>query len=345
MSIAPSLRLKRRATGLIGAGLLVFMTGCNLLPFVSNDERIQISYIRSFKKGLSPTDNKSFGILLREVGKLAGYSMPTKYGIDIAPYLGPFPSVEPISPTVSVLSSGDNATRELKQIYDQGGQVQITFTTEIGAPSSQQAYTYKMVIARTPTGTTGQVAVQTVGSNWTAPPGGSSTWVLGQGKAPQVPSALAFQGQLVLPQGAGNASLRVDLGFEQGGGQAPVPRTASVNFVLQSGLSANLSGSYGSLQAARLNGTVTVKGDKPTPDTYQADISASNGNAQITLISEQRKIRLELNYEDGLLSGVAKATDGRQAELAKFVQEAGKAPEIQYADGTKESWNFTLPAS
>lgn len=344
MSIAPSLRLKRRATGLIGAGLLVLMTGCNLLPFVSNDERIQISYIRSFKKGLSPTDNKSFGVLLREVGKLAGYDLPTKYGVELSAYLSPFPSFEPLVPTVQTRPIS-NSTGELTQIADPGGQLVVSFVTAQGTGGSQQSYTYTATIERTPTGTTGKYAVQTTGSNWTSPAGGSGTNTLGLGRAPQVLTSTAFQGQLALPQPGGAASLRVDLGFEQGGGQVPVPRTASVNFVLQSGLSANLSGSYGSLQAARLNGTVTVKGDKPTPDTYQADISASNGNAQITLISEQRKIRLELNYEDGLLSGVAKATDGRQAELAKFVQEAGKAPEIQYADGTKESWNFTLPAS
>lgn len=342
MSKAPTLRLMSRATGLIGASLLVLVTGCNLLPFVSNDERIQISYVRSFKKGLSPNDNKAFGIMLREVGKLLGYNLPTKYGLSVTPYLAPFPSVDPIRPTVSVQAIPDPSTRELRQIKDTGGQVLIDVSAKDGTSSTPQSMTYTMLVSRTPTATTGQIAVQTVGSSWRGPTGVTSSYVLGQDKYPQVPSSMALQAQLALPQGAGGASMRVDLGFDQGGGTMPVPRDASVTFTLQNNLSVNLSGSYGSLDAALLNGTVSVKGDKGT-DTYQADIRCSSGNVQAVLISDARKLRLELNYEDGLLSGVAKATDGRQAELAKFVQEAGKAPEIQYADGTRETWNFTLP--
>lgn len=333
-----------RAAGLIGAGLLVLGTGCNLMPFVSNDERIQMSYVRSFKKGLSPTDNKSFGILLREVGKLAGYNLPTKYGVNLATYLSPFPSFEALPPTVQSRPVS-NSTGELTQISDPGGQLLVSYVTTPGSGGAQQAYTYTAKIERTPTGTMGKYAVQTTGSNWTAPAGGAGTNTLGLGRAPQVLTSTAFQGELTLPQSAGQASLRVDLGFDQGsGGSTPVPRTASVNFVMQSGLTANVSGSFGSLQNTRLNGTVTVKGDK-TPETYQADIQAASGNLEIALINDQRKLRIDLKYEDGLLSGVAKATDGRQAELAKIVQEAGKSPEIQFADGTKETWNFTLPAS
>ncbi len=343
MSKTPTLRVTRRAAGLIGAGLLVALTGCNLLPFVSNEERIQISYIRSFKKGLSPTDNKPLGILLREVGKLAGYNLPTKYGVDLAPYLGPLPYFEPLTPTVQSRPIS-NSQGELTQVADQGGQLLVSFVTTPGSGGSQQSYTYTATIERTPTGTTGKYAVQTTGSNWNAPAGGGGTNTLGLGRAPQVLSSTAFQGQLALPQSAGQASLRVDLGFEQGGGTTPVPRTASVNLVLLNNLTANLSGSYGSMQAARLNGIVAVKGDKAA-ENYQADITASAGNIQAILISEQRGLRIELNYEDGVLSGVAKATDGRQAELAKFVQEAGKSPEVHYADGTKETWNFTIPSS
>lgn len=339
MSKAPTLRFGRRATGLIGAGLLVFVSGCNLLPFVSNDERIQISYIRSFKKGLSPTDNKAFGIMLREVGKLLGYNLPTRYGLSVTPYLAPFPSVDPIMPTATIQSSGDNSTRELKQIYDSANQLSISFNA---APdSTQQTYTYTATIDRTPTGMTGKYAVQTSGTNW-LPAQSTGGWVLGLNKAPKVANAMALQAQLALPQSAGTATMRVDLGFDQGSGATPVPGNASLTFQLQNNLAANLSGRYGSLDAANLNGTVTVKGDKST-DTYQADIRASAGDVDMVLISDQRKLRIELHYLQGLLSGVAKATDGRQAELAKFVQEAGKAPEIQYADGTKDTWSFIIP--
>jgi len=339
VSKAPTLRFGRRAAGLIGAGLLVFVSGCNLLPFVSNDERIQIGYIRSFKKGLSPTDNKAFGVMLREVGKLLGYNLPTRYGLSVTPYLAPFPGVEPLTPTITAQPVPDPSSRELLRIADQGNQLSIAYNSSFD--SAKQAYTYTATIERTPTGMTGKYAVQTSGSNWRRQQD-SANYVLGQYMVPSVVNSMALQAQLSLPQSAGLATMQVSLGFDQGSGTTPVPGNASITFQLQNNLAANLSGRYGSLDAAILNGTVTVKGDKSN-DTYQADVKANGGNADVVLISDQRKLRIDLKFENGLLSGVAKATDGRQAELAKFVQEAGKAPEIQYADGTKETWNFVIP--
>lgn len=326
----------------IGFGAAVVATslaGCNLIPFVSNDERLQISYVRGFKSGLSPNSNRALGICFRETANLLAFGIPTRYGLDVMPYLAVFPAVTLPPPSVApnfVKASG--SLPELSRIMA-GNELDITVTSQ---QSNAETAVYTLNAVRTPTQTTGQLAVTTTGVNW-QPQQPSTAYVLNGNKVPLTPKSLSAVATLTLPQNAGQAKLSASLTqMQQAGANAPaVPGAVSLNFQIP-GVQASLSGSFGSINSLRLDGPISVTTSKGT-DTYQAQVTAANAGLKVALLNTERKVRIDLSVDKGLLSGTAKAMDGRQAELAKFTQTPGKMPEIEFADGTKEPWNLTLP--
>ncbi|HEY9897772.1 MAG TPA: hypothetical protein V6D00_01200 [Pantanalinema sp.] len=325
----------------IGFGAAVVATslaGCNLIPFVSNDERIQISYVRGFKTGLSPNSNRALGIFIRETSNLLAYGLPTRYGVDVTPYLAVFPALTlpgaPVNPTF-VKATG--SLPELTRIMS-GTQLDISVLSQ----QTGEVAVYTLTALQTPTQTKGKLAVTTTGSNW-QPQQPSTSYVLNGNKVPLTPKSIEAVANLTLPSGAGEAKLSARLNqMQQAGAGAPaVPGVVSLNFEVP-GVRADLSGSFGSIQSLRLDGPFSVTTSKGT-DTYQAQVTAASGVLKLVLLNSERKVRIDLVVEKGLLSGTAKAMDGRQAELAKFTQAPGKMPEIEFADGTKEPWSFTLP--
>ncbi|MBO9540085.1 hypothetical protein J7643_05780 [bacterium] len=326
----------------IGFGTAVVATslaGCNLIPFVSNDERVQISYVRSFKSGLSPNSNRSLGIFLREAGSLIAYGLPTRYGLDINPYLAVFPAITlPPAQLKPDFVPAQGSLPELTRIRA-GSALDIGVTAQ---QSNAETAVYTLTVNQTPTQTTGQLAVTTTGTNWQLQQP-TTSYVLNGNKVPLTPKSLDAVAKLNLPSGAGQAELSARLNQMQpaGAGAPAVPGTVSLNFKLP-GVQGSLTGSYPTIQTLRLDGPISVTSGKGT-DTYLAQVTAANGGLKVALSSAERKVRIDLTVEKGLLSGTAKAMDGRLAELAKFTQAPGKAPEIEFADGTKEPWNFTLP--
>jgi hypothetical protein len=325
----------------IGFGAAVLATslaGCNLIPLVSNDERVQISYVRGFKTSLSPNSNRALGVFLRETTNFMSYGLPTRYGLDVAPYLAVFPTVTPPAPQVTpTFVKGSGSLPELTRIMA-GTQLDIT----VASQQTGEVALYTLKAFRTPTQATGDLAVTTTGSSW-QPQSPTTSYVLNGNKVPLAPKSFEALARLTLPQGAGQAKLSARLNQMQqaGAGAPPVPGAVSLNFDVP-GVRADLSGSFGSIQSLRLDGPLIVTTNKGT-DTYQAQVTASNGGLKLALLNTERKVRIDLVVEKGLLSGTAKAMDGRQAELAKFTQASGKMPEIEFSDGTKESWSFTLP--
>lgn len=326
----------------IGFGAAVVATslaGCNLIPFVSNDERLQISYVRGFKTGLSPNSNRALGIFFRETASLLAYGLPTRYGIDVTPYLAIFPAVPLPAPQLRPeFIPAQGSLPELTRIM--AGTV-----LDIGVVSQQKSSDtaeYTLEARQTPTQTKGKLVVTTTGSNWQAQQP-STSYVLNGNKVPFTPKSLAAVATLDLPQGAGQAKLSANLTqMQPAGANAPaVPGSVSLNFQLP-GVQTSLSGAYSSINSLRLDGPLSVTTSKGT-DTYQAQLTAASGGLKLALLNTERKVRIDLAVDKGLLSGTAKAMDGRQAELAKFSQAPGKMPEIEFADGTKEPWNFTLP--
>lgn len=333
-----SKNLTLRVVGFAGACAIALGSGCNLLPFATASEQTQVGYVRSFVKGLTPTYNRPLGVLLREMDALLGYNLPSKYGVDVGAYFMPFPPVTPANPAVRAIEGGD-ANHELQYIQDQGGQLQVLFpAVQISRSGTTQTDTYTLNVNRTPTGTTGQLVFNTSGTNWVATPGGSAGWVLGQGQSPEVPSGLAVAGKFVLPQSAGTANLQANLLYQQ----STVPHDVSFQIAIPNALAVSLTGIYSSTNAAIFNGTVAVKGNMGL-ETYQAQVTASSGTVQAVFLNQDHQIRFDLRYANGLLTGTAKATDGRQYQLAKFSQAAGQMPSVDYGDGTHDVWTLSLP--
>lgn len=322
---------------LMGGSLMLAASGCNLLSFVSNDERIQVGAVRTLKNTLSPSSNKALGVFLRESANLLSFGIPSRFGVDVAPYLAAFPSVTIGRPTVTPAIDADQGTKELRRIYS-GTQLLIESSVAQGA--GQEAYVYTLNARQTPTGTNGQLVVTTSGTNWVPMPTAPG-YVLNQGKGPRVPSSLNANLQLNLPQSAGQVKLQASLAQFEQGDNSPIPRDVSFGFS-SANIAVQLTGSYSGAQVGTLSGATTLKGDKGN-ETYQTRVTASNGSLQVVLTNELHAFHVDLAYNNGLLTGTAKAADGRQLELAKITHTAGKMPDISYADGTKESWNFTLP--
>lgn len=325
---------------LMAGSLLLATSGCNLIPFVSNEERVQVASIRTLKNTLTPALNKSFGLFLRESGTLLSYGIPTRFGIDVAPYLAALPEVTLGRPTLTPSFDVDPSSRELRRIYS-GTQLSIESTTAAG--TSQGSYVYTLNARQTPLGTTGQLAVTTAGTNWKPATGAPSNYVLNQGLSPMVPSSLNANLLMSLPQSAGQIKMSALLSQFEAGNSAPVPRDVTFSFATPN-INVQLSGAFGGLQSVNLSGTMTIKAEKGT-ENYQTRLTTANRAVELVMTNESRGFHLDLTYDGGTLSGTAKAVDGRQLELAKITQAAGRMPEIAYADGTKETWNFALPTN
>lgn len=329
-----------RCAVLMAGSLMLAASGCNLISFVSNEERVQVAAIRTFKSNLTPSMNKALGVFLRESVNLLSYGMPTRFGIDVAPFLAAFPEVGIGRPTLTPVFDVDPGSRELRRIYA-GTQLLIDSSAVQG--TGQGTYVYTLNARQTPTGTTGQLVVTTTGTNWRPTTGVPSTYLLNQGMSPQVPTSLVANLQLNLPQSAGQIKMQANLSQFEQGGTSPVPRDVSFNFSSPN-INVQLSGAYGGPQAVNLSGATTLKGDKGN-ETYQTRLTTSNRAVELILTNEARGFHIDLAYESGTLSGTAKATDGRQLELAKITHASGRMPEISYADGIKETWNFALPSN
>ena len=326
-----------RLAVLFTGSLMLMTSGCNMLP-LSSSERVQVDAVHSLMNDLSPSYNRSLGIFIREAANLISYGLPTQYGVNLAPYLAAFPAVIPGPPPVTPQINADPSTRELHSIFS-GSQLEIDSMVAPG--SAQNSYVYTLNAVRTPTFTTGQLVVTTSGTNWVTPSAPPSSYVLNEGRVPQVPNSVDANLVLNLPESAGQVKMQAILDQFDQSGSSPTPRDCSFSF-MSNDINIQLSGAYGSPQAVTLSGTTTFQGSSGN-DTYQTHLTASNGTLQILLTNTDHAFTVNLAYNNGLLTGEAQAQDGRQLQLATVTQAAGSMPSISYADGTNESWNFTLP--
>lgn len=321
------------------AVMAVLVTGCQLWPFPLGSENDQAGTARNFLRKLSPNRNTTLGVFLREVGNLVAVGLPTRYGVDVTPYLQVFP--QPILPTLNyTVTPNISSARELVA-YLSTNQLQIDVTSKVDNTGSMGTGTYTFTAQRTPTGTTGKMRVTTMGTSWyTVQP--TTNFVLAQNQTPRVLNSLSVSVTLQIPaQNVGQAAMSADLSQFENTGEAPVPKSVSASVTLNN-LAMTLNGVYGGLGSLTLSGETYVGSTKGN-DNYHTTLNITNGKVQGTFSCETQKVSWVLVYDQGLFSGTAKALDGRQAILATLTQAAGKNPECKFIDGTSEAWNLTVP--
>ncbi len=323
---------------------LAGLSGCSgpFLGIMTGDERAQMVLARGIKNTLVPSSNRALGICLRETARIVTAGLPSRYGLELRNYLasvGGLPAVSPGGPLQMVTSP---VTGELGSLASQNGLWKIDF--EVKNPSQETA-SYAAVASRTPFGATGRLDVLLSGSNW-GPAGGAPPY-LNRGFAPQVPATMQVSAQLAsLPQVSGQASVELRLGGFQSGNDQPIPQQVGVSMSLP-GLTGQYTGSYSSdLSAIRLAGTTTFRLDRGSEEFATLFTSERGGSKwKVELTSARLKLKVDLQGEQGKLSGGAKAMEWRFMDYATLVQEPGKPLSVRYADGTQEIVSLDFPAN
>lgn len=329
-------------TILIGAlAMGVLGAGCGTTPFffpITNQEREQIASLRAFRAAISPQTNRSMSIFLRDMLLMLSLKLPTEYGVDISPYLVPYPKVnipDPPAGYVPLIDSGKFLNGFL--VAQQG--LRIDATTSSVEQGRQATWTYNLVMHPTLLGQAGMLQVTTSSAQWYSNNTSNNlekAYFFGQ-KYTRLPDAISAKAELTMQQSAGQATFNASLGSFQpdpAGSDLMLPQSVSFDGSIP-GLSWYLNGMMSTTNAVRLQGTVTAQGARAS-EAYMAEITAVNGDVTMRLLNDEKAIDLYLTYLGGKVKGQAKSRVDRRYNLADISQSKDGKVIVKYGDGSQE---------
>ncbi len=328
-------------TSVIGAlALGVLVSGCGTTPFffpITEQERQQVAALRAFRTAVSPQTNRAMSVFQRDVMSVLSLKLPTEYGVDLAPYLLPFPKVTiPEAPAGYQINkdSGKNLLGFIVQ-----PQYFVTAQAKRNEQTGPESWQYDLVMQPNQQGQSGTLKVMTSGASWQGRSTESTAtkpYIFGM-RYTRLPDSVQAKAELNLQQNAGKATFNVSLGSFQvdgAGSDLLLPQSVSFDGSIP-GLSWYLNGMMSMTTAVKLNGTLTVQATQGT-DSYMVEATSVNGDVTMRLLNEEKGIELNLYLQAGKLKGQAKSRVDRRYLLADIVSTKDGKVMIKYGDGSQE---------
>ncbi len=337
--------LKACVIGALGLGVLV--SGCGTTPFffpITEQERQQIAALRAFRAVVSPQTNRAMGIFQRDMLTVLSLRLPSEYGVDLSPYLLPYPKV-PIPDPPAGYSPIIDSAKQLTGFIVQSQQMMVNATTSSVEQGRQATWTYNLILQGivpgqpTPLGQAGTLQVTTSSAQWLSNiNSGSSTKAYNFGqKYTRLPDSVQAKAELTMQQSAGKATLNASLGsfqLDPAGSDLMLPQSVSFDGSIP-GLSWYLNGMMSTTTAVKLQGTLTVQGNQGT-DSYMVEATAVNGDINLRLLNDEKAIDVNFFMQGGKIKGQAKSRVDRRFNLADIIQTKDGKVMIKYGDGSQD---------
>ncbi|MBM3270831.1 MAG: hypothetical protein FJZ01_24635 [Candidatus Sericytochromatia bacterium] len=343
----------QRAARLAFAGLApLALAGCPQLLGLFGplpEEQLQIQMLRGMQQAVMPATNADLAYLLRGLNEILGYGLPTFYGVDLAKYLqlAPFPPAPALNKSIVALpkQAGDPENElGLLQGPDPSRQyVRFVFNEDKLPQPPIKSLSYLVSVDRSQEFVTGTLTVQTtdlISMQKKSPPKGQphAPYTFGRGYLAQTPNNISASVALNR-QGSRLADVRVTLskGTEPQVGE--LLANISVSGSLTSKIDFNLQGKVNA-GGISMNGDMGIADAQGNRQELQVQyIRMDSKNLRFLADGIQQKLLIELELEDGKLSGYAQSTNPDYQRNLAVVTQQGAQAQVKYIDRSgPEPW-------